>query len=324
MRCGRTWLCPVCAAIVGQARAEELTNGLRRHLAEGGGVYLATMTLRHRRGPALAEVLDVLSRARGKLVRSYWWRERVKEVGLVGWVRAVEITVSERSGWPLHAHWLLLTERPVSSRVFADWWLDLSHQWADQVGSIDEQFRPETGLFGPGVDLRGVDEEDDPEHLVGYLVKDVVGGAGMEMARPDAKHGRGEWLTGFEVGELAAKGSRWGRAMWEQYQTATKGRHRMQWSKGLRKLLELDHERTEKEILEDVEAEELITELDDKETAMVLFAPDLTPLVCESAERGGAEEVHRVLRCVDAPIDRQVLTRACWGTLMVEGAGRSA
>lgn len=293
MRCGRIWTCPMCSAIVGQARAEELSEAARRHMATGGAVYLVTMTVRHRDGLPLAHVLDVLSRARSRLVRGYWWRQAAKEIGLVGWARAVEITVSTQRGWHPHAHWLVFLERSLPEVELGAWWLGLATTWADMVAKEDPSLCPEQVLLGPGVDVRQVADDED---IGAYLTKDSVAGVGMELARPEAKRGRSRSFTAFELGEQAAAGNLRAVGWWQEYQQATRGRHRLQWSRGLRERLGLMDDRTDEELLEDTEADETVAELGPAESALLLFAPHLGPLVCESAEAGGAEAVHKTLR----------------------------
>lgn len=309
MRCGRTWLCPMCSAIVGQARAEELSDGVRRHLDTGGTVFLLTLTLRHRAGLPLAHVLDVLSRARGRLVQGYWWRQTAKKIGLVGWVRATEITISEQRGWHPHSHWLVFLDRALTPVELSEWWLGMATTWGDLVAREDETLSPEQVLLGPGVDIRQVTASED---VGGYVLKDMIGGAALELARPEGKRGRARSMTAFEVGERAGRGDLRAEGWWREYEQATKGRHRLQWSRGLRRRLGLTDERSDEELLDDTQADETVVELDQSETALLLFIPDLGPMVCEAVETGGADQVHRVLRAVwDAfpPLDRARIRR---------------
>ncbi|MFD5907054.1 replication protein, partial [Streptomyces microflavus] len=54
MRCGRIWLCPVCAAVIRHRRAEEITQAVVTWLQQGGTAYLVTFTARHAYKDALA------------------------------------------------------------------------------------------------------------------------------------------------------------------------------------------------------------------------------------------------------------------------------
>ena len=54
-------------------------------------------------------------------------------------------------------------------------------------------------------------------------------------------------------------------------------------------------ERSDQDIIEDTEVDEVVTELDQEESTLLLFAPELGPLCCEAAERDGAAGARRVL-----------------------------
>ena len=302
MVCGRPWLCPWCSARVGQRRAAELGAAIEQHIAGGGCVRLMTLTLRHNQGQSLADVLGTLNRARAAMVRSRRWQAIAANVGLVGWIRAVEITVSERSGWHAHTHWLLFLEREPEPRAAMNWWLDLGEMWAHEVGKVNPAMAPDP-IPGIGVDLRPVLAE-----AAGTMANYVAGPEGtasvsMELARPDAKGGRGESMTPWQVGAYAAQGDRWAAKRWAEYSEATKGVHRLRWSRGWRARLGLGRELTDQEAAEDSDDCEPVTELDDTETALVLMVGELGPRVCEAAELGGGPAVHAYLRRVLGELD---------------------
>jgi hypothetical protein len=294
MRCGRVWLCPWCSAVIGQARVEDIAEAVRRHVEGGGAVYLLTRTVRHRAGLALAAVLEVLLTARSDLVRSWAWRQQAKALGILGTIKSVEITTSKARGWHPHLHELVFTERPLSNEDFGRWWLGMRQPWANAVSRHDPSLRPEDRLIRLGVDVRRIDNED-ADTIAGYLTKDELSGAALEVARPEAKVGRSESLGPFELGERAAGGDQWALARWREYEQATRGRHRLSWSRGLRARLGMTDERSAEEIMDEAEHDEVVAELDADESALLLFVPELGPLCCEAAERDGASGVHRVL-----------------------------
>jgi hypothetical protein len=51
--CGSVWACPVCAAKVAAARAEELAAVLDKPHEDGGSAFMLTLTIRHRAGDRL-------------------------------------------------------------------------------------------------------------------------------------------------------------------------------------------------------------------------------------------------------------------------------
>ena len=116
----------------------------------------------------------------------------------------------------------------------------------------------------------------------------------MEVARPDAKVGRTGRSSPWEVQERAVDGNLRARDLWAEYGQATRRRHRVRWSTGMREHLGLAVRTDEQLVHDDGEADEL-DDLDDDETALLLYAPEVTPHVCQAAEDGGAPAAHAFL-----------------------------
>lgn len=64
MRCGRIWLCPVCAATIRHKRAEEITQAVVEWIRQGGIAYLVTLTARHAAKDRLDGLMDALQGSR--------------------------------------------------------------------------------------------------------------------------------------------------------------------------------------------------------------------------------------------------------------------
>ncbi|MDX2973488.1 hypothetical protein, partial [Kribbella solani] len=64
MRCGRIWLCPVCAATIRHKRAEEITQAVVEWIRQGGTAYLITLTARHASKDRLDALMDALQGSR--------------------------------------------------------------------------------------------------------------------------------------------------------------------------------------------------------------------------------------------------------------------
>jgi hypothetical protein len=64
MRCGRIWLCPVCAATIRHKRAEEITQAVVEWIRRGGIAYLVTLTARHAAKDRLDALMDALQGSR--------------------------------------------------------------------------------------------------------------------------------------------------------------------------------------------------------------------------------------------------------------------
>lgn len=142
--CGSVWACPRCSAVVAQRRAEEIGRAVAECHARGGSVYLLTLTVRHRRGDALADLFEALSRGWRAAFTGAPWTGRKAQVrtrsgrtwiepalpgdaeifGVAGRVRSTEATVSLPGsgghGWHLHFHCLLFVEADLGTGIRDD------------------------------------------------------------------------------------------------------------------------------------------------------------------------------------------------------------
>lgn len=107
-KCGNVHACPKCAAKVARTRADELAARLRQHVAGGGRLMFVTLTHRHERGNQLAVQLAAQGRALEALHRSRKFRALLHAHGVVGHVRSLEVTHSDRAGWHAHVHYVVL------------------------------------------------------------------------------------------------------------------------------------------------------------------------------------------------------------------------
>jgi hypothetical protein len=119
-RCGSPTLCPWCAAREAQERALEIARVVRGHW-DGGeawhpgmrGIVLVTLTIPHRRGQPLRELLDGLWGAWRRFTRpkQTWLAGREDATpDVLGWVVSCEVTHSASGGWHPHLHALVFTD----------------------------------------------------------------------------------------------------------------------------------------------------------------------------------------------------------------------
>ncbi|MEU4843287.1 hypothetical protein AB0F99_34150, partial [Nocardia testacea] len=110
--CGRIWLCPVCSAKIRVRRGDEAAEGIGRHLDNGGGAYFCTVTASHSIDDPLATTFQVVTQAWRYLKTGRAYQTEKKRYGIVGDIKAVEVTHGE-NGWHPHMHVVILTERPL-------------------------------------------------------------------------------------------------------------------------------------------------------------------------------------------------------------------
>ncbi len=303
MRCGRLWLCPVCAAHRRRKRTEELARGLELHTADGGGLVLVTLTYSHHQGDGvpLDTALDRLQQAWRTLTSGGPSSRERAEFGCHT-VRALDLTHG-RNGWHPHLHVLLLTDRPLTpaehERLAASW----RARWRTAV--LRSQ-------LGEPSDENGVrwqplaDAAHDVARAAGYLVKGGAlerTGAAAELARVDVKRGRGDGLNPWQIAEIAT-GLATSRtltqvravALWHEYAAAIRGQRALVMSRALLARLRLADEPEDGEAIVDNEigAAVLVLPLSTADLK-VLAATGRTGDVVDAAAAGGGPAARRAL-----------------------------
>lgn len=287
--CGSVWACPVCSAIIRRQRAQEVAEAVSRWQTQGHGLYLVTATLKHHRGDDLRTLLDVLTKAWRATVSGKAWQEFKKSFGIRGYVKSLEITHGE-NGWHPHLHLL----------VFADG--DATEQGADVLGSmiLPRWQRYVTKLGGRlpnshGVDVRPVD--DKGRAAASYITKLAdESGIALEIARADDKESSfARSVTPFQ---LLDEDTPKCRALWSNYLEATKGRSSITFSRGLRKLLGMVSEKTDAEIVADLEdVGEKVAEFEAEAYEAARRGGATLGAVLSAIERGAHERVCELIGC---------------------------
>lgn len=142
--CGSVWACPRCSAVIAQRRAEEIGRAVAACHSRGGSAYLLTLTVRHRRGDALMDLFDAISRGWTAAFTGAPWSGRKEQrrqragrswvepaqpgdaeiFGVAGRVRSTEATVSLPGsgghGWHLHFHALFFVESDLGVGLRSD------------------------------------------------------------------------------------------------------------------------------------------------------------------------------------------------------------
>jgi hypothetical protein len=238
MRCGRIWLCPVCAATIRHKRAEEITEGVVEWIRRGGIAYLVTFTARHGHTDRLSDLMDALQGTRKtpdtprrpgayqRLITGGTWagrkasdghraadREGIRDrIGYVGMIRATEVTVGQINGWHPHIHAIVLVggrtegER-ADKRVVGTFTPPEAalQEWEDQWRAVwTGALRRVNPAFTPdrkhGVDFKQLHTERDASGLAEYIAKTQDGKTpALELARADLKNAAHGNVTPFEL-----------------------------------------------------------------------------------------------------------------------------
>lgn len=257
-RCSSIWACPQCSATIRAGRAAEIEEAVTAHQKTGGSVVFFTGTVRHHAGDALSDTLGQVLDSWSRLRRNKGWRLMKKKYAIAHYIRAIEVTgnfSNEGHGWHPHCHSLLFLDGDITEEQLQALRVDLFHYWSDAVEKLGGKKPTEKGL-----DLQKCDRDGKVlARYVGKIQEKKKWTAGAEMARFDAKNGRGEdSISPFELldDESEISPARRGH-LWREYYAATKGRRAITWSRGLKKLYEIG-EKTDEEIQDEAESTTLV------------------------------------------------------------------
>lgn len=288
--CGSVWSCPCCASKILARRAEEIGSVLAVAVDRGCWVGMATFTMRHRKGQSLRTLWDALSYAWSKVTSGKQWQADALRSGLVGWLRAVEVTHG-KNGFHVHAHVLLVFDpgrqpleipeelpeglspsmlvkiekvrqkyigQDLAERMWLRWERALGRKGLDALRNFADG--------GGGLDFR-VSVTEVSEKWAKYVTKQQAN----EAAFGPLKKARGENRTPFEIaqtiaasvgpgGELADDFDPEDVDVWQEWEQSSAGRRMITWSQrskvlgpGLREWAGLGEEEAD----EDIAAEDL-------------------------------------------------------------------
>jgi hypothetical protein len=254
----------------------------------GNSVYMITFTAPHDMGMRLRPLISAIADGFRTVISGRAWIRLRKRLGIVGTIRAMEVTYGEH-GWHPHLHVLVYVSGQVDAHGLADLTAYVRKRWAD--------FIVKAGYRMPH-DQHGVDVARcySAEEAGQYIAKTQDGrGVGNEVARGDLKQGRAGGRTPFEVlDDFRWTGDSDDLIVWREYERATKGRQAITWSKGLRQLLAVA-DRTDEEIAaEEIGGEDLAV-IHSDDWRRIVRIPGLSSLILDRAERGGLAAINELL-----------------------------
>jgi hypothetical protein len=230
--CGSVWACPVCSAKIAERRRAEIVAAMASHKANGGCMNLLTLTAPHQRADKLVDLLAMQALALKKMFSDKSVRKVFKEMGVIGQIRALEVTHGRRSdtnnGWHPHYHLLLFAGAGIDLTRFdapqmRDWTVRLYLRWAACcVGA---------GLGTPTL-AHGL-KLDDGSKAAKYVAK---WGLEDEMTKGHTKKAiNGETPFDFLRAYLLDAGDKQAGALFKEFAETFKGKRQLHWSPGLKK-----------------------------------------------------------------------------------------
>jgi len=146
--CKLVWLCPICAARISERRSQVILSALDKstemHLPDafGGdvlvkvpryGLSMATFTIGHKRHQRLSKSLEILRDS----YHAVWSGRKAAQFnaayGIVGSIRALEVTYSRDNGWHPHIHVLLIHTDQTAQETADEIYRALTPRWLAEV-----------------------------------------------------------------------------------------------------------------------------------------------------------------------------------------------
>lgn len=282
--CGSVWACPVCAAKISERRRVELKAAIDRHLANGGGVYLLTLTNPHHCGDQLAELLEAQAKALSSFNGHRATRKVFDSMECIGQIRALETTHGRlrrvNNGWHPHYHVVLFAASGIDLEAFqqqlAERWISACTKAGLKAPSLQHGLKLDPGEFAADYAAKwGLDHE----MTKGHIKKAKDGESPFDLLRA-----------------YLANGDKQAGALFHEFAETFKGKRQLYWSAGLKKRFEIG----------EMSDEELANKQDDKAVLLgtitvdqwrYILKKEARSLVLELAEQGW-EAVSRFLAAV--------------------------
>lgn len=271
--CGSVWACPVCSAKIQSARRQELQAVLDWAVSQGLVLGFGTMTLRHNKNEPLAKLWGGLG-ACFKAVRtdrsvrnrrSWLMADLDTGVSTMPYIRTQEVTYSYENGWHPHVH-MVYFFRPGTTQ-------EEVNALADNEFKVWKRTALAEGLGEPLRDLYEIklvnpqdsnDVAEDVQRVASYLTKATLGqpaeeapkeslaqvieGTSYEMQGSMTKKARAGSRTPAQIlHDVRETGNADDMELWWEYERVSKGKHSIDYSRGLLDLVGV-RERSDEDI----------------------------------------------------------------------------
>jgi hypothetical protein len=227
---------------IAQKRRVEVVKSVVVARAQGLEVFHVIDTVRHNASQTLKEVLAGYSNARKLMMHRKPYKRLKNDIGLVGTMRALEVTHSWENGWHVHGHSLWFLPSGTGVGVLQE---ALYPMWRD--GNLS------AGMMAPSPE-RGIVVQDGTyasEYASKWGLEDEVTSAHIKKGRQGH---RSPWQLLDEAGEGDAKSGK----LYQVYGKELKGRRQVIWSPGLRQRLDLGQEQTDEQLAAEVDPESIL------------------------------------------------------------------
>jgi len=250
--CGNVHGCPMCSSRISMLRENEVRHVSDWAKKNGYLVAMLTLTHPHQKFDLLRWQLDCLlgykdgkKRVRGAM---YYFRNSraFRALKLVGDIKKFEVTHGQ-NGWHPHHHIMLIIDPEKTGSIDAH---RLYLAWANAC--------KKAGLECPslqrGLKLDFAKNDDD---ISSYISKMGTWDMAQEMTKDQSKKSKIDGKTQWQLLRASKDGDRLCGSLYVEYVEMTKGVKSLVFSRGLKKLVNLD-ELSDKKIADDVDSVEAV------------------------------------------------------------------
>jgi len=244
MICGNPWVCPLCSARITEQRRKELTIGLARAVKDYE-IIMITYTFAHKRTDALLTILKQSKEARRRLKSGRRFNNLKSAYGWIGSVTSTEVTYGD-NGWHVHYHEIALLKKSDDPTLLPNLQTTIKALWLSVLAaaglSADWQHSVNFALAETDVLEYVAKWGHEPLDATWTITHEAV--KGISKVAKTAKKGR----TPFQLLADCFAGDRASGDLFKAFARAFKGTKQLQWSRGLRKLLQMGVEKSDEEL----------------------------------------------------------------------------
>lgn len=260
-RCGSIWTCPVCAKQITEKRKEELQRATEIWKNDfDGQVMLLTLTNRHSASHALKFLIEGQKKALAYFFGDRQGKKLLRLLGRRYQVRSFEVTYG-KNGWHPHFHILLFLDG-LQITDYDDLLSQLKKHWInccikaklpvpDELHGLDLR----DGTYADQYIAKFGEEKREKKHQ--WTIE-------SELTKAHIKRGKNDSCTPFDLLNLSINDfpiftDKLPSKLYQEFAISFKGARQLVWSRGLKKLLDIE-EKTDEELAEETEKNAIVLE----------------------------------------------------------------
>lgn len=280
--CASPWDCPICVSKLGERRRVEVLAAIGKWEDMGGQCLLLTLTFPHYLTDSLPVLVKGQQKAMSNLTSSRFYKFIRQQIGMVGTIRAWEVTRSDANGWHPHFHILLFVRTGLDLVALEE---QFFIAWANacRLAKLPAPSRSH------GVDLR------DGAFAHAYVTKGNWG-LDHEIAKANSKKGRNGSLSPMDLVDLYIEGNKQAGALFVEYSNAFHGKRQLYWTPGLKDYFGIDDKDDEQVVNETEEDACLLGLLEPSDWRLVVRSRTARGEILELARSGKWESIELFLQ----------------------------